>query len=429
MANYLRHNLKEEPEFYFGQGFFDSREEIIKEAAGCDIVGISATTPVFPEATRIAEGIKKENPSVKTVLGGYMPSALPEWCADWKCWTHVVVGEGENAMLRICQGEAKTRIVLSQNVHPLDEIPPADRHLIRNERTIALTEKNDNERITSTLTQRGCPFSCRFCADGSGPPREIDGAGRVGHSMWGMGVRYHSDQRVADEIKHVSQEWNLDFLKFSDMTTNSNKERLKRICRLLVKEDGLGNCQLGSNMHASKYLVDEELLSLMQKAGWREVWFGVEAATDRLLSTLGKSLKIEDVKRAFKLAKKAGLKTRAYFQIGHWAETSEDIKAIPELVHEIEPDIFGCTITCPYPATSCWLELTPEERERFLQWDFLEKMDEYDNPIRHTPAMSNEQLKWWQQWLTEQCKMESQLVWRQSKGMEGRQEKLAYMEV
>jgi len=424
IASYLKSRLPD-LDFYFGQGFFDSREEIVKNCAECQVVGISATAPVFPEATRIARAIKQRNPEVRTVLGGYMASTIPDWCAQHEEWDHVVVGEGERAMLSIVKSEARERIIFSRNIKPLDDIPPPDRQLIQNERTIQLTLKNDGERITSILSQRGCPFDCIFCCDGSGPLREVDGV-RTGHSMWTSMMRYHSIERTYAEMKETIDDWQLDLLKFSDMTTNSDKRRLKDLCRLIIKNGGFGNCQIASNLHAAP--VDEELCQLLVKAGWREVWFGVEAATDRLLGTLGKRISVRQVKNAFRWASEAGLETRAYFQIGHWHETEDDIRAIPPLVREIKPGIFGCTITCPYPGTQTFLELTPEEREHFLDSEFLEQMDEYDNPIRHTPSFSNADLKRWQAWLVNQVPMETQLSWRMRR-MEGRQEKLAYMEV
>ena len=428
MGSYLDQHLPE-LEFYFGQGFFDPREDIIRKCAECDIVGVSATTPVFPEATRIAREIKLLNPNVKTVLGGYMATAMPNWCAEYSEWDYVVVGEGEWAMLSIAKGEIKSRIVHSQNISPLDDIPCPDRKLIRNERTIQLTEKNDGERITAILSQRGCPYSCNFCADGSGLLQETNdsqlGFLRTGHSMWGMKMRYHSIERVYSEMKQTIEDWNLDLLKFCDMTTNSDKRRLKDLCRLIINNGGFGHCQIGSNLHAAP--VDEELCQLLAKAGWREVWIGVEAATDRLLATLGKRITVKQVVDAFRWAHEAGLKTRAYFQIGHWHETEEDIQAIPELVKEIRPEIFGTTITCPYPGTQVFLELTVEERKRMLQWDFLEELDEYGNPIRHTPRFTNEQLVGWQRWLCEQIPQETQLSWR-TKEIVGRQKNLLYME-
>ena len=424
-ASYLRQAIPNDLQFRFWQGFFDDRSAMVEGASGLDFLAISATSPVYPEACRIAVECKEANPALRTIVGGYHPTSLPQRCLADGVFDYVVMGEGEEALRQIIQGTAPPGVVNGQNVSPLDLIPPPDRKMIRNERTIELTMKNDGERITSMLTQRGCPYDCNFCCDGSGRPQVGPDGVRIGHVMWGNKLRYHGIPRVLDEMQSTIKDWRLDVLKLSDMTTNSDKERLKAICRAIIETGGLGHCQLGSNIHVRN--TDAELFQLMAKAGWREVWCGVEAATDRVLAQTGKRITVKMVEDAFQWAHEAGLKTRAYFQIGHWNETKEDIKAIVSLVRRIRPDIFGCTVTCPYPGTETWLRLSPEARERFLEPDFLEQMDEYDNPLWETPAFSNAQLSEIQKWLHSQVPPETVLSWR-ARGLEGRQKDLAYME-
>ncbi len=81
----------------FFQGCFDEDEQVIRGAAGCDLVGFSCTSPTFAYGVRLARAIKKLNPEARTVVGNYHPSAVPQDCLVPGI-DQVVMGEGEAAM-------------------------------------------------------------------------------------------------------------------------------------------------------------------------------------------------------------------------------------------------------------------------------------------------------------------------------------------
>ncbi|MBU2530846.1 MAG: cobalamin-dependent protein, partial [Elusimicrobia bacterium] len=74
-----------------------SHSELIKlvKKESPDVVGITATTPIFESAKRVAEDIKKIFPATVIVIGGCHVTALPEKVISFGYFDVGVIGEGD----------------------------------------------------------------------------------------------------------------------------------------------------------------------------------------------------------------------------------------------------------------------------------------------------------------------------------------------
>jgi len=347
-------------ELSFYDGFFDSDDEIVKGCRDADIVGITATSPQMKHGLDLAAKIKEVNPECRIVFGGFHPSALPEETVSHPQVDQVVVGEGEKPMLEILNGNREP-IIYGEPIGNLDSLPWPDRDLIRVDRTIALTEKNDGERITSVQGGRGCPYRCIFCGE---------------HIITKRNVRRRSIDHLLDEIEYVVDKYRIDFLKFCDAEINPPPYRdwVKEFCREAIKREI--DVEFGANIHASN--VDLEMFQLMKWAGFREVWIGVESGSSRILREIKKGASVEHILRAFKLSKQVGLFRRAYFMVGFPTETFKDYLMTLRLAEKIEADSYGITILAPYPGTVIY-----ERYRKALNLDKVDwsQIDEYVNPV------------------------------------------------
>jgi len=387
IGSYLKRYYKGDLQLKFFDGFFDSDKEIIEDSIDSDYVGFSCTSPQMKGALALATEIKRQNPRVITVFGGHHPSSLSEQTIQHPQVDIVVVGEGESGMLAILNQGMKRGIWRSQLVENLNTIPPADRQLIRQDRTLALTEKKDGERIGSILSSKGCLFNCVFCTGD--------------HDVFPGKPRRRSVWHVLDEIEKLVSEWHIDFLKFADAEINTSLDWLQEFCREKI-ERGI-TVPWGGNIHAA--IMDKATLELMKKADCREIWIGCESGSPHILREMGKGITIEQVKHVFTWAKEVGIRRRAYFMVGFPSETRSDFDLTLKLADEIDADVYGMTVLCPYPGTSLY-----SEKYADIDWSLT---DEYSNDFWRTDSFSSEELKQLQIEFTQ--KFQNRLCVKQSK--------------
>ena len=168
---------------------FDPIINIINEAITSDIVALGCTTCTFQRGSMLAEVIKKSNPKVHIVMGGWhvtVASEIPDYIDQ------IVIGEGEKAFLKIVEGN-RDKIVYGDLLE-FNELPWPDRNSIYQERFLNFCEKHFNERIGSFVSRRGCPMGCTICAEK--------------HMSCNM-VRVRNPLDLLDELDYVNKVYNL----------------------------------------------------------------------------------------------------------------------------------------------------------------------------------------------------------------------------
>jgi radical SAM superfamily enzyme YgiQ (UPF0313 family) len=398
IAAYLRSRHRGPLTLKFFQGYFDSDETIVQDAATSDIVAFSCTSPVFARAVRLARAVKEIRPEVRTVFGGFHPSAVPEDCLEQEGVDQVVVGEGEEAFFRIVSGE-NASIVRGERLLSLDEITP-DRELIQNQRTIDLCEKIAGMRITSFQSARVCPFRCAFCSE-----RIVTGV----FNRKTNPIRERDARHLLDEIDWTARKYRLDYFKFSDATWNTSVESNRKVTAF-CEEKIRRNLRLPweANVHAA--FVTKEMLKIMKTAGCRMINVGCESGSQKILNDMHKSVTVEKIREVFRWAREIGLERRAFFLIGMPNETREDVLLTEKLIEELDPEVFGLTILCPYPGS----DLYDPQKMRGYDWSLT---DEYANPYWETEHFTNAELKNLQRRLTE--KFRTKLAWHHTVMREG----------
>ena len=98
-------------DYLFFDGYFDKEDEIIASSVDADVVGFTGTTSQMRWNLEIASAIKRENPNVWIVAGGYGPSAEPtKWFGEGQPIDCVVSGDGELSWRQILEGR-RDRII------------------------------------------------------------------------------------------------------------------------------------------------------------------------------------------------------------------------------------------------------------------------------------------------------------------------------
>lgn len=364
-------------EFVYYQGCFDADEDIVRGCQGADWVLFSCTSTTYRWAESILHQIRGN--IGKAMIGGYHASAVPHTVHN--VFDHVVVGEGEDATRQLLLGEVKNRFVFGRPMH-FEELPWPDRRVIRSERNIAVAERDTGNRITSFQAHRGCPFGCKFCCDGKEKSLYLGGKANS---------RSRDPDDVLDEMEATQEAFNLTYAKFCDPTWNTKRDWVKTFARRKT-ERGI-SLPYFTNIHAA--VRDEEMFEAMAASNCDQIGLGIESGSDRILSQVEKSITKDQVRAVVKWAKKYGIGVRGYFILGTPEETEEDLQQTEQFAEELQLDVYGFTILCPYPGTH-YYHTDPSLWEQ--DWAGV---DEYSNDFWHTKTVSNEQLKEWQARLVE----------------------------
>ncbi len=305
-----------------------------------DYIAITGVTPLILRSYEIADYFR--NKGYIIIIGGVHASILPNEALEHA--DYVVVGEGEKSICRILSGEAQEGIVEGEWLHDINEIPlPAwdllnmDYYLSSRDRLTSsfLNFIPVHKKVASVLSSRGCPYDCCFCHN----------------SYKGLPYRFNSPDKVLKEIKELVSTYNVEAIFFIEDNFFSNKRRAMEICKLLQLH--YPNLIWGANARVDG--VTPELLAEAKKSGCRQITFGFESGSDRILKLINKKATVEQNSAAVDLCNSIGLGVNGTFIIGNPTETSLDLELTKEFI--INSDIsngIGVCIATPFPGTKLW---------------------------------------------------------------------------
>ena len=320
---------------------------------------------------------------MKIIAGGFGPSLEPFKFLNDNNFDYVVTGEGEKSLLDILKGDVKSKLVSSTPIPNIDEIPEPDRDSFDLNRYISIAEKDEGRRVTSIMSERGCPFGCTFCAEG-----------QYG-TIWRKGnenpnrLRCRDAKLIVEEMIKVRDRFNITFFKMNDAETNPTRNHFINICKEIVRQNL--DTPWGCNMRCDK--IDDEMCMWAVKAKCEEFWMGIESGSPEIHRNIRKGTTIPMIRRAFEVTKRYGIRRRTYCILGTPLESYETIKQTENLLDEIDPDIVGFSILAPYPGTTYW---KPEYDK--LDWS---QIDEFSNTIWDSNYLSNKELRYQQSRLIE----------------------------
>jgi radical SAM superfamily enzyme YgiQ (UPF0313 family) len=231
----------------------------------------------------------------------------------------------------------------------LDRWPYPDRESIPIEKY--QTAQYQGKKGTFMLSSRGCPYRCTFCLWPG--------------TMVGRDFRARDAEAVVDEMEHLVRQHGVDDIYFDDDTMTIDRERLLRICRLIQERDlkvhwiSMGRVDT----------VDDELLSEMRKAGCDNLYLGVESGSEEILKRLKKGITLDQVTKAFQAARRAGIKTQAFFMLGGPGETKQTLQETIDFAVRLDPDNAQFAAAVPYPGTEMYEESLRKGYLRATTWE------------------------------------------------------------
>ena len=89
----------------------------------------------------------------------------------------------------------------------------------------------------------------------------------------------------------------------------------------------------------------------MASAGCHQICLGVESGDPGTLTTIDKHIEAEQVRRAVRLTREAGIEPRGTFMFGNQGETAASMQATLDLALELDLDVALFSVATAYPGT------------------------------------------------------------------------------
>ncbi len=342
------------------------------------IVGVSIMTASYSTAADLLKKLKQNIPDTLYCAGGAHVTALPVETINDLELDFAVVGEGEFTMREVCKriengGDLhgvkgivyRSGSVVVNNdprdlIQNLDDLPFLGRHLLSDFKEYLLPPGTLRggffQRSTTMMTSRGCPYHCIYCSS---------------YLIFGRKLRRRSVSNVIAEIEGLIKKYDIEALYFLDDTFTLNSRWVMEFCRQLREK----KIPISWQCQARVDTVSEDLLYAMKNAGCISVEFGVESGSEKVLKIMKRRTSKEMIFKAFKTAKKAGLRSSAFFMLGNPGETLEDINQTFKVAKKIKANRTNFYFTVPFPGTelyqmaqqNSWLD----KNLNFMElWDF-----------------------------------------------------------
>ncbi|MBE9529226.1 MAG: B12-binding domain-containing radical SAM protein [Proteobacteria bacterium] len=318
------------------------------------LVGFTVFETGFHWVKQVCDFIKKKDPSIVTIAGGYYPTLTPEEVISCDSVDVVCVGEGERALLELANAMdsgAETKNIsnlwVKENgevfknkvgplIEDLDELPFWDRDMFDFQAQINSSSKGD--RNVKVMASRGCPYQCTYCS--SRFFREM-------YSNKNKYLRMRSVGHLIDELVELKNNFDFDYVGFHD-------DNLTIFPEWLEEFSGRYKSDVGVRFYcaARPETCTDKNLDFLKQAGCFMVLIGIECGDESYRKTEMKrkmsNKLILDVSRRIK---ERGMLLWTFNMVGMPGETRANVLKTALLNWRIGPDFAMTSIYYPFRGT------------------------------------------------------------------------------
>jgi anaerobic magnesium-protoporphyrin IX monomethyl ester cyclase len=346
-----------------------------------DLVGITATSPIFHKAVALAGQIKAKGVKAPLLIGGEHVNIFKEK-AFLDPFDFAFYGESDHSFHDFLDRYEKgagdyekiaglifrkngTTIVNAprERIADLDELTFPSMHLLKRNVYIMTFARLKKREYLPIMATRGCPFKCVFCSEPLTNPQ----------------VRYRSAKNIVDEMELWNNKLRISHFFFMDSNITLNRKQIEAVCNEILKR----NLKVTWEGWTRANLVDRDVLKLMKKAGLVRISYGIESGDPRVLKIIRKEVALEDMLNAFKITEEIGIESACSVMLGLPGDTRESVMKTINFVKSIPQVRYSnFSIANPYPGTEMYSwALEGKHGMRFLIKDFSEYKRYDDSPV------------------------------------------------
>ena len=363
------------------ENFYDCCHNLIKKLDFIpDFVGVSSLfSPSFFNFIDCGRAARNIYPDAIILGGGNIPTNSYEYIYnDVKAtfFDGLCFGEGEKPLLGLITDPnpfdyleksdswiTKSKISVKGSlflpkhdfIDDLDEIPFFDYKLcdIKKHSVNPVTSSYhnvDDQTGFHIMTSRGCPYLCTFCAS---------------HRTHGRKMRYHSLERVINDLMRLKNEYGATTVVFQDDHLMGDKDRVYEILA------AVGDLKLNALFQngLTLYALDRPMLEAFYAAGVRNLVLPVESGSEKVLrEQMKKPLKFRISERVARDCREIGIYTNTNILIGMPGETKADIEEARVNLKKIQTNWFN--IVCASPIVGSEMHALAKEK-KYIKIDTL----------------------------------------------------------
>jgi anaerobic magnesium-protoporphyrin IX monomethyl ester cyclase len=252
---------------------------------------------------------------------------------------------------------------------------------------------------TFIVTSRGCTAGCKYC---------------IKHVSYQYSIRLRTPENIMEELWFLKKLGVKHVHMYADLFTVS-REQVINLCKLMIEQ----KIELSWTCNSRVDYVDEEMLTLMGKAGCNLISWGIESANEQILRKAAKGYRMEQAPRSLQWAHKAGIKNWGYFIIGLPGETVDTIQETIKFAKDLPLDVALFHVAAPYPGTPFFFEVLENNWFRAdTQW---EQVDMDKGTVLDYPGLKAEELEYWQKRAFREWAFRPGPVWTFIKSINGPQ--------
>ena len=361
-------------------------------------VGISSMTGIqIRGGLKAARAVRSSDPTLPIVWGGVHPTLCPDSTLKDSLCDIVVLGEGEITAIELADclrtaGDLNCvngigfkrdgRLVFTEKrpmIEDLDVIPRPDYDLIKMERYFTRAPSTDEAQL-QVVTSRGCPFDCEFCYNLKFNERRF---------------RYHSAERTVADILYLQERFGVNAIFIEDDYFFGNPSRVSKICDLLIERNSKLLIQVPCRIDYL-YRQNDEMLAKLYRAGFKELWIGVESGSESRLKEIMKRMTLKQVLEVNEMLARSDVYVKYGFMAGFPKEERQETLETVDFMFQLlssnpHAGVAPVAVYTPYPGTTLYDKTRLMHGVQFP--DTLEGWSHFHFGENNNPFLSGRQKK------------------------------------
>ena len=358
-----------------------------------DLICFTATTGTYSFGLRCSNIIKKKFPNIPIIFGGVHPTFCPEEVINEKSVDFICIGEGEDALLELCNAiEEKKPVNRIKNIWAKDKkdhknIYKNPTRMLKDLDTLPVQDFSDFDtyefyrpldgktlKMMNTDISRGCVFKCTYCANAEMQKLFKDKG------------NYHRWKSPDIAIKHLEElkgKYGFEIIRFWDEDFTTFPVRYLREFSALYKK----RINLPFLIYAGTRTITEEKVACLKEMNCVTIAMAIESGNPWIRKNLlNRNISDAEIIKKYEIVKNSNIRVSAYNMIGLPFETRKMVFDTINLNRKVKADTSSVSPFKPYPKTRLG--------EVSKEFGFLQKEPDYssNNTDLDSPYLRREEI-------------------------------------